>query len=100
MKTKTRIRQPKSKNQHDEFYNGVKLWASWYKANPARLALDYFGLSLYPFQIILLHLMSKYDYFLWIASRGLGKSYLISIYCCIKAVLFPGIKIVVFNANA
>lgn len=70
MQTKTRPRKPKSKNQNEEFYNGVKLWCEFYRKNPHRLAIDYFGLSLYPFQLILIYLMDKYTFFLWIASRG------------------------------
>lgn len=95
MKTKTKIRKPESKNQNEEFYNGVKVWAEFYRKNPHRLSVDYFGLSLYPFQLILLYLMDKYTFFLWIASRGIGKSYLISIYCIIRAVLYPNSLIVV-----
>ena len=95
MRTKTKPRIPKSKNQQEEFYNGVRLFSSFYRQNPHRLAVDYFGLSLYPFQLILLYLMDKYTFFLWIASRGIGKSYLISIYCIIRAVLYPNSLIVV-----
>lgn len=71
------------------------MFCEFYRKNPHRLAVDYFGLSLYPFQLILLYLMDKYTFFLWIASRGIGKSYLISIYCIIRAVLFPNSLIVV-----
>ena len=95
MRTKTKARIPKSKNQNEEFNNGVKLFASFYRKNPHRLAVDYFGLSLYPFQLMLLYLMDRYTFFLWIASRGIGKSYLISIYCIIRAVLYPNSLIVV-----
>lgn len=95
MKTKTKSRKPISKNQNEEFNNGVKIWCEFYRKNPHRLAVDYFGLSLYPFQLILLYLMDKYTFFLWVASRGIGKSYLISIYCIIRAVLYPNSLIVV-----
>lgn len=74
---------------------GMLLWLSFWRANPHRMAMDYLACPLKPFQCILLYLMEKYDFFMFIASRGLGKSYLVAVYCCVKCILFPGIKIIV-----
>jgi len=36
---------------------------------------------------------------MFIASRGLGKTYLVALFACVKAVLYPGSKIVVTSAT-
>ena len=40
-------------------------------------------------------MMDRNTFFMFIASRGLGKSFLISIYCCCRAILYPESKIIV-----
>ncbi len=37
--------------------------------------------------------------FLIIASRGLGKSFLISVYCCVRAILYPNSRIIIASAT-
>lgn len=44
-------------------------------------------------------MMDINDFFLIIASRGLGKSYLIAIYCCVRAILYPNSKIIIASAT-
>lgn len=71
MITLTRPRKPKFKNSYDEFNEGVKIWTSYYRANPHRFALDYFGwTNLKPFQLMLLYLMDRFSFFMLIAARG------------------------------
>lgn len=43
--------------------------------------------------------MAVRDHFVWIASRGCGKTFLIAIFCCYKAILYPGSKIVIASGN-
>ncbi len=79
---------------------GVGTWTSFYRANPTRLAIDYFGFNwLAPFQEILIYMILKFTYSMIIASRGMGKSLLVAVSVCIKSVLYPGIKIVISAGN-
>lgn len=68
----------------------VKKWTSFYRQNPHRFAEDYLGLRLKTFQKILLYLIFKYPMFTFLASRGLGKSWLIAVVSIIKCILYPG----------
>lgn len=49
---------------------GVKKWASYYRANPHRFAKDYLKLDLKLFQKILLFVMSRSFFIIYIAARG------------------------------
>jgi len=75
--------------------NGVGDWASFYRSRPDIFAEEYLGLSLKTFQKILLYCMVHYNYTMFLASRGLGKTYLTALYCVIKCILWPETKIVV-----
>lgn len=43
--------------------------------------------------------MAVFDHLVWIASRGAGKTFLIAVFCCYKAILFPGTKIVIASGK-
>lgn len=70
--------------------NGVATWASFYRANPHRFARDYLGLKLKKFQQIILNEMFRKVNSIYLASRGGGKSFLLSIFCVCYCILFPG----------
>lgn len=78
---------------------GVKKWTAFYRANPQRFAADYLNVNLKLFQKILIWCMMWHDYFLFIASRGLGKTYLVALYCIIRCILYPGTKICIASAT-
>ena len=44
-------------------------------------------------------MMAVYDHVCVIASRGCGKSFLIAVFCCWRAVLYPGSKIVIASGK-
>ncbi len=70
-------------------------WITYFRQNPSRFAVEYLGITeLTDWQKFLLHMMFVSNDFLWIASRGLGKTYLIWLYCIIRCILYPGTKIV------
>lgn len=71
--------------------------ASYYRANPQRFVEEFMGISLKLFQKILIYCMMHYDYFFFIASRGLGKTYLVALFACVRCILFPGTKIQTFS---
>lgn len=73
---------------------GCGIWTSFYRSNPHRFLMDYFGMTwLKPFQQVLICLMFKFTYFMTIASRGMGKSQLVAAALCAMCTLFPGIKV-------
>jgi hypothetical protein len=79
----------------EKLMQGVEAWASFYRSRPDLFAEEVLLLSLKPFQKILLYCMIHYNYSMFLASRGLGKTYLTALYCIIRCILFPGTKIVV-----
>lgn len=88
----------------EQFWDNFNDWISYYRQNIHRFITEYLGINLYFFQKILVYLMDftgekKIGTFVFFASRGLGKSWLCSVYCVAKAILYPGIKIVVSSAN-
>ena len=74
---------------------GVATWVSFYRDNPHRFAKDFLNINLKLFQKILLYAMMHNNYFLYLAARGQGKTFLIALFATIRCILFPGTKIVV-----
>lgn len=74
---------------------GFKKWTAFYRDNPHRFAKEYLGVNLFLYQILLLWAMNKYSFFMYIAARGQGKSYIIAVYCVIRAILYPNSNIVI-----
>lgn len=70
--------------------NGVDAWCSFYRENPHRFAADYLNLTLKPFQQMILCAMFKFVYAIYLACRGIGKSFLIAVFCVIQCILYPG----------
>lgn len=74
-------------------------WTTFYRRNMNRFASHYLGLGLHLFQHIILYLMGIFPSFCIIASRAAAKSFIIAIYACCKAILYPGSKIVIASAT-
>lgn len=74
---------------------GIGIWGSWYKRFPHLFVRDYLGVTLKPFQKILIYYMAHYNYFMYIASRGQGKSFLTAIFCCVRCILYPETKVII-----
>lgn len=85
--------------RYEKIEAGAALWAGYYRHNISRFAEDYFHVRLRLFQKILLVMMNLSSTFLYIASRGQGKSYLCAIFCCCRAILYPGSKIVIASGT-
>lgn len=73
--------------------------AGYYRANPQRFVSEVLGISLKWFQKILLWCMMHYNYIMYLAARGQGKTYLTALYCCVRCILFPGTKIIVSSGT-
>lgn len=94
--TYKKVEKPLQKDKLNNLLEGVGKWASFYRENPHRFAIDYMGLNwLRPFQQVLINVCLKYPYVMIIASRGMGKSLIGAIVCLIKCILYPETKICV-----
>lgn len=79
----------------ERMMEGVGYWASFYRKNPQRFVKEYLNMRLKLFQKILIYCMMNNYYFMYIASRGSGKTWLTSLYCVVRCILYPGTKICV-----
>ena len=95
MLTQTKKRDGLSPNKRERLDEGIKIWTSFYRQNIHRFAIDYLGIQLKPFQVVLLYMIERNLKSCLITSRGLGKSWLIALYCCCRAILYTGKKIIV-----
>lgn len=87
-------------NEHQaRVLEGVALWAAYYRSNIHRFVEDYLHVSLKLFQIILLVMMDRCATFVFIACRGLGKTFVSAIFIVARAVLYPGTKICVSSGT-
>lgn len=84
-----------SKINHENMRNNFARW----RRNPHLFAEEYLGLDLFLFQYFLLWAMNKFSFFMYIASRGQGKSYIIAIYSVARAILYPNSNIVLASGT-
>ena len=66
---------------------------AYYRANPHRFVTEWLQINLKLFQKILIYMMCASTHFMLIASRGLGKTFIVALFCCVRCILFPGTKI-------
>ncbi len=86
-------------SKSERLMEGVGLWTSFYRLFPHLFVRDYLGITLKVFQMILLYMMNSMTYLMYLASRGQGKTFLTSIYICVRAILYPGTKIIIAAGN-
>lgn len=90
--------QPRNARQ-EALIEDVGVWASYYRSNPHRFAKDFLHLELTSFQKILIMMMNLSTIFVWIASRGIGKTFISAVFCVIRCILYPGSKICVASGT-
>lgn len=66
---------------------------SYYRHHIDEFAVDILKINLYPFQRLILRSMARHKESMFIASRGLGKSYLSAVFFICVACLYKGIKL-------
>lgn len=89
-KSDNEIRQDKT----DKVMSIVAERCSYYRANPQRFCEEFLNIHLKLFQKILIWVMMHYEAFYFIASRGLGKTYLVALFAVCRSILYPGSKII------
>lgn len=74
-------------------------WNTFFRRNINRYAEMYYGLQLYPYQQLELYEMNNNTTTCIIGSRASAKSYIVAIFACCKASLYPNSKIVIASGT-
>lgn len=83
-----------SDSKYDKIMCGLNIWIGYYRANPVRFLIDYYGMEwIRPFQQVLITFMFRFNNFMTIASRGMGKSMIVAAFLCAYCTLYPGVKV-------
>lgn len=107
---KSRNADEKQKELHNKFASNhflnneqnldhFLLWNTFFKRNLHRVAIDYLGLKLHLYQILILYIMGVSRFIAIIASRSAAKSFIIAIYACCICIVKPGSKVVLSSAT-
>ena len=83
----------------NKLMSGVAAWCAFYRENPARFVKDYLHINLRLFQKILITMMMRSTVFVFIATRGIGKTYLSAIYAVVRCILYPGTKVCIASGT-
>lgn len=90
----------KPKTRRDRVIEGMAIWGSYYRENIDVFVEEYLQFTFLKwFQLSLLAMMNQSRVFLWIASRGMGKSFLIAIFAVVRCILYPGTKVVITSGQ-
>ena len=74
-------------------------WCTFFRKNLHRFVMDYLKIKIYPYQQLSLYYMGISNSICIIAARNDAKSFLIALYACCRAILYPGSKIVIGSAT-
>lgn len=74
-------------------------WITYYRRNIHRFVEHYFGIKLYAYQVPWIFSLKKYDSHVSICSRATGKTWILAVFACAVAVLYPGSEIVVVSST-
>ena len=87
--------QELAQDKERKIMNIIAWKAGYYRSNPHRYVEEVLGIHLKLFQKILIWAMMHYHYFMFIAARGMSKTWLTALFCVVRCILYPGSKIVV-----
>jgi len=83
---------PKSVALLDDY----ELWIAYWRKNPHRFVREYLHINcLKPFQEVLLFNMMETKNFMYLASRGQGKTFITALFVVVLCILYPGTKIII-----
>ena len=74
-------------------------WITFFRRNVHRFAIDYLGLKLHLYQIIMLYFMGINQFIVVIASRASAKSWVIALFACCKCILYPNSMVVLASST-
>lgn len=88
------------KTRYDKILEGMAVWGSYYRENIDVFVKEYLNITyLKWYQYAVLCLMNANVIFLWIASRGMGKTFITAIFSCVRCILYPGSKVVLTSGT-
>lgn len=74
-------------------------WITFFRRNLHRFVMDYLCIKLYPYQALVMYLLGITDLLNIVGSRCIAKSFLIGLYSCCRAILYPHSEIVIASAT-
>jgi hypothetical protein len=74
-------------------------WCTFFRKNLHRFVQDYLEIPIYPYQQLSLYYMGVSNSICIVAARNDAKSFLIALYACCRAILYPGSKVVIGSAT-
>ena len=74
-------------------------YVTYYRRNMCQFIQEYLGINLYWYQMILIYLMNVHPTIAIVASRAAAKSWIVALYACAKAILYPNTKVVIMSAT-
>jgi hypothetical protein len=79
--------------------HNVLLWNTFFRRNLHRLAIDYLGINLHLYQVVMLYLMGISSFIVTVASRASAKSFIIALYACCRCITRPNTLITLSSAT-
>jgi hypothetical protein len=93
------FKKPKDMVRHEVLdqkrRENIKHWIGFFRQNPHIFCEMYFGIKLYPYQILMLWILQRSNLAYIVASRATAKSFIIAVWALCLAVLYPGIQVIV-----
>lgn len=86
-------------DEYQEVLEDAAITGAYYRENPDEFVEDYLHVRLHLFQRIVLIMMFMSTTFVFVACRGIGKTFLSAIYCCIRCILFPGSQVCIASGT-
>jgi len=99
MATQVKTVKDVERDKAQKIMDTVAWRCAYYRANPQRFVSEVLGIHLKLFQKILIYAMMHYNFMMYLAARGQGKTYLTALFCVVRCILFPGTKIVVSSGT-
>lgn len=91
------IKRKKKKSLNEQYQENLLEWIDFFRLNPHRLITDYYGLTLYDFQKIVLYEMDTHSAVIFVGSRGIAKSTLTLLFAIERATLYPHQQVVIVS---
>lgn len=91
----TNFRNIEAFKYDEKFLQNVVYWIAFWREYPFHFCKYYLGINLKPFQCVLLYQMMHNNNFCFIASRGLGKTWIAAIFAICRCILYPESKVVI-----
>ena len=64
----------------------MKRWITFFRRNPHRFIVDYFGIKLHPYQVLMIWALQKSNLAYIVASRAAAKTWIIAVWSLTLAI--------------